>query len=87
MTKVKKAKTDPEPLPETAEGLAGRPEATNLVGIYATLSNSTPDAVCAQFAGKGFGAFKPALGELLVETLRPMRERFVELRTDDAALD
>ena len=53
MQKVKKAKTDPEPLPETAEGLAGRPEATNLIGIYATLSNSTPDAVCAQFAGKG----------------------------------
>jgi tryptophanyl-tRNA synthetase len=87
MTKVKKAKTDPEPLPETAEGLAGRPEANNLVGIYATLSNSTPDTVCAEFAGKGFGAFKPALGELLVETLRPMRQRFLELRTDDAALD
>jgi tryptophanyl-tRNA synthetase len=43
--------------------------------------------VCADFAGKGFGAFKPALGELLVETLRPIRERFLELRTDDAALD
>jgi tryptophanyl-tRNA synthetase len=87
MTKVKKAKTDPEPLPETAEGLAGRPEATNLIGIYATLSGTTPDALCADFAGKGFGAFKPALGELLVETLRPIRERFLELRTDDAMLD
>ena len=78
MQKVKKAKTDPEPLPETAEGLAGRAEASNLVGIFAT---------CADFAGKGFGAFKPALGELLVETLRPIRERFLQLRTDDAALD
>ena len=87
MQKVKKAKTDPEPLPETAEGLAGRPEANNLVGIYATLSNRTADSVCAEFAGKGFGAFKPALGELLVETLRPIRERFLELRTNDAALD
>ncbi|MGB3930914.1 MAG: tryptophan--tRNA ligase, partial [Sphingobium sp.] len=87
MAKVRKAKTDPEPLPETAEGLAGRPEAGNLVGIFATLSGATADAVCADFAGKGFGAFKPALGELLVETLRPIRERFLELRTDDAALD
>ena len=87
MQKVKKAKTDPEPLPETAEGLAGRAEVSNLVGIFATLSGATPDAICADFAGKGFGAFKPALGELLVETLRPIRERFLQLRTDDAALD
>ncbi|SCW55091.1 tryptophanyl-tRNA synthetase [Sphingobium faniae] len=87
MQKVKKARTDPEPLPETADGLAGRAEAGNLVGIYATLSSRTADSVCAEFAGKGFGAFKPALGELLVETLRPIRQRFVELRTDDAALD
>ena len=87
MQKVKKAKTDPEPLPDTAGGLAGRAEATNLIGIYATLAGSSPDAICAEFAGKGFGAFKPALGELLVETLRPIRTRFLELRTDDAALD
>ena len=87
MQKVKKAKTDPEPLPETAEGLAGRPEANNLVGIFATLTGRTPDAVCADFAGKGFGAFKPALGDVLVETLRPIRERFLALRTDDVALD
>ncbi len=85
--KVRKAKTDPEPLPEAAEGLAGRPEATNLVGIYATLTGNSPDVVCAQFAGKGFGAFKPALGELLVEALRPIRTRFLELRTNDDALD
>ena len=87
MNKVKKAKTDPEPLPETAAGLVGRPEANNLIGIYATLSGTTTDAVCADFAGKGFGAFKPALGEVLVEALRPIRERFLQLRTDDDALD
>ena len=87
MQKVRKAKTDPEPLPETAEGLGGRPEAENLVGILAALSGETPDAVCARFAGQGFGAFKPALGEVLVETLRPIRTRFLELRGDDAALD
>ena len=87
MAKVKKAKSDQEMLPETAAGLAGRPEASNLVGILATLTGRTTDAVCAEFAGKGFGAFKPALGEVLVETLRPIRQRFLELRTDDAALD
>ncbi|OJY69650.1 MAG: tryptophan--tRNA ligase [Sphingobium sp. 66-54] len=85
--KVRKAKTDPEPLPGEAAGLAGRPEAQNLVGIYATLANSTPDAVCAQFAGQGFGAFKPALGDLLAETLAPIRTRFLALRDDHAALD
>ena len=87
MQKVKKAKTDPEPLPESAEGLTGRPEAGNLVGIYAALAGMSTDAVCAEFAGRGFGAFKPALGEILVETMRPIRARFMELRTDDAALD
>jgi tryptophanyl-tRNA synthetase len=85
--KVRKAKTDPEPLPEQAADLAGRAEALNLVGIYATLTEQTPDAVCAQFAGQGFGAFKPALAEVLVETLRPIRQRFVELKEDEAALD
>ena len=87
MKKVKKAKTDPEPLPETAEGLAGRPEALNLVTIYAALSDSSADAVLGQFAGQGFGAFKPALGELLVETLRPISARFTELLGDREALD
>ncbi|MEV4932882.1 tryptophan--tRNA ligase [Sphingobium sp. LSP13-1-1.1] len=87
MQKVRKAKTDPEPLPDNAGGLAGRPEANNLLGIYATLSGTNVDTVCAEFAGRGFGAFKPALGELLVETLRPIRTRFLELRTNDAALD
>lgn len=85
--KIRKAKTDPEPLPEAASALEGRAEALNLIGIYATLTETTPDAVCAQFAGQGFGAFKPALADVLVETLRPIRERFVELKDDEAALD
>ncbi|MDZ7895629.1 MAG: tryptophan--tRNA ligase [Sphingobium sp.] len=87
MQKVRKAKTDPEPLPSEAADLADRPEANNLVGIYATLTESTPDAVCASFSGQGFGAFKPALGEVLVETLRPIRQRFEELKADDQQLD
>jgi tryptophanyl-tRNA synthetase len=87
MQKVRKAKTDPEPLPGEAAGLEGRPEARNLVGIYATLAGTTADAVLADFAGKGFGAFKPALGELLVDKLAPINARFVELRQDRSALD
>jgi tryptophanyl-tRNA synthetase len=87
MQKIKKARTDPEPLPSEAAGLADRPEARNLVGIYATMAGTSVDAVLADFAGQGFGAFKPALGELLVEKLAPINARFVELRQDRAALD
>ena len=87
MQKVKKAKTDPEPLPSEAAGLEGRPEARNLVGIYATLADTSTDAVLQQFGGQGFGAFKPALGELLVERLAPINARFVALKDDQTALD
>ena len=86
MAKVKKAKTDPEPLPGDKGGLEGRPEAANLVGIYAAMSGESQDAVLARFGGEGFGKFKPALGELLVESLAPINARFVELRQDRAAL-
>jgi len=87
MSKIRKARTDPEPLPSEAAGLEGRLEAKNLVGIYAAVANETIDAVLARFAGQGFGTFKPALGELLVETLRPISERFTALRVDTATLD
>jgi tryptophanyl-tRNA synthetase len=87
MQKVKKAKTDPEALPSEAAGLEGRPEARNLVGIYATMADVPVADVLRDFAGKGFGSFKPALGELLVEKLAPINARFVELRDDRAALD
>jgi tryptophanyl-tRNA synthetase len=85
--KIRKAKTDAEPLPSEVAGLEERPEAANLVTIYAALTDTTSDAVLAQFAGQGFGAFKPALAELLVETLRPIRDRFVALKDDSAAID
>jgi len=87
MQKVRKAKTDPEPLPGEKAGLAGRPEAENLVGIYAAIAGVSVDAVLAQFAGQGFGAFKPALGELLVTQLAPIAERFNQLRQDREAID
>ncbi|HEV2748585.1 MAG TPA: tryptophan--tRNA ligase [Allosphingosinicella sp.] len=85
--KVRKAKTDPEPLPDTIEALAGRPEAQNLVAIYAALEGREPADVLARFAGRGFGAFKPALAELLVETLRPIKARLDALRSDPTELD
>ena len=87
MRKIKKSKTDAEPLPSEAAGLAGRPEALNLVTIYAALGDSSVEAVLAEHGGQGFGAFKPRLGELLVETLRPISTRFTELLADREALD
>ena len=87
MQKVRKAKTDPEVLPSEAAGLEGRPEARNLVGIYAALADTSVDAVLRDHAGQGFGAFKPALGELLIEKLGPINARYVALKDDVAALD
>ena len=87
MQKVRKAKTDPEPLPGELDGLKERPEAANLVGIYAAMAGICQADVLAQFGGQGFGAFKPALGELLVEKLAPITARYRDLRSDTAALD
>jgi tryptophanyl-tRNA synthetase len=87
MAKVRKAKTDPEPLPGEAAELEGRAEAKNLVGIYAAITGESVDAVLARFAGQGFGAFKPVLGEVLVETLSPISARFNALKGDATTLD
>jgi len=85
--KIRRARTDPEPLPGEAAGLASRAEARNLVGIYAALAGESVDAVLARFAGQGFGQFKPALAELAVETLRPIAARLATLAADPAELD
>jgi tryptophanyl-tRNA synthetase len=85
--KIRKAKTDPEPLPDDPAGLDGRPEAKNLVGIYAAVTDETVEQVLARFAGQGFGAFKPALADALVALLSPLRSRLEELRTDPHELD
>ena len=87
MAKIRKAKTDAEPLPSEAAGLEGRAEARNLVSIYAAMADESVNDVLARFVGQGFGAFKPALGELLVESLRPMAARLTELKADPAAID
>src|SRR3546814_14275014 len=87
MQKVRKAKTDPEALPSEAAGLEGRPEARNLVGIYAALADTSVDAVLRDHAGQGLGAFKPALGELLIDKLGPINARYVELPAEAASTD
>ncbi|HVJ00556.1 MAG TPA: tryptophan--tRNA ligase [Sphingomonas sp.] len=84
--KLRKAKTDPEPLPDSFDALAERLEAKNLVTIFAALSDRTPQSVVEEFAGKGFGAFKPALADLAVSVLGPVRERLVKLLDDRAAV-
>jgi tryptophanyl-tRNA synthetase len=82
--KFRKAKTDPEPLPDTVEGLEGRPEARNLVTIYGALADMSPAAVIEQYAGQGFGQFKPALADLAVAKLGPIRDRLLRLLDDRA---
>jgi tryptophanyl-tRNA synthetase len=85
--KIRKAKTDPEPLPDNAEALDGRPEAKNLVGVYAAVTDESMDQVLARFAGQGFGAFKPALADALIALIAPIRQRLDELRRDPGELD
>jgi tryptophanyl-tRNA synthetase len=85
--KIRKARTDAEPLPETMDDLADRPEARNLVTIYAALAETDPAAVLTEFGGKGFGDFKPALADLTVAVLAPVASRFAELKDDSSTLD
>jgi tryptophanyl-tRNA synthetase len=85
--KIKRARTDPEPLPETVEGLQARAEAANLVGIYAALAGISDAEVLQRFGGQGFGAFKPALAELAVEALGPVGAEMRRLMADPAEID
>ncbi len=85
--KVKKAKTDPEPLPGEIDGLSGRPEADNLVGIFAALAGSQKADVLAEFGGRQFSQFKPALADLCVAKLGPIAEQARRLMDDPAEID
>ena len=85
--KIRKAKTDPEPLPDTPEGLEARPEAANLVGIYAALAEESVEATIARFAGQPFAAFKPALAELAAESLGPIGAEMRRLTADPGHID
>jgi tryptophanyl-tRNA synthetase len=86
-SKVRKAKTDPEPLPSEVEGLEGRPEADNLVGIHAALSGVSKQDVLRDFGGGQFSAFKGALVELAVAKLGPIGTEMKRLMDDEAAID
>ncbi|MFC3068087.1 tryptophan--tRNA ligase [Phenylobacterium soli] len=85
--KIRKARTDPEPLPATLEELKERPEAENLVGIYAALAEMTSEQVLGEFAGQGFGVFKPKLADLAVEKLGPIGGEMRRLLGDPAEID
>ena len=86
-SKIKKAKTDPNPLPETVDELKKRPEAFNLLNIYSSLSNQTLDKTVENFVGQGFSHFKPKLIELAVENLNPISSEMRYLLKDTKAID
>ncbi|HEX3808867.1 MAG TPA: tryptophan--tRNA ligase [Rhizomicrobium sp.] len=85
--KIRRAKTDPEALPDSKKGLEGRPEAENLINIYAALSDEAVDKVIAQFAGQQFSGFKNALAELAVAKLTPIADEMRRLLADPAEID
>ncbi|MDR4308702.1 tryptophan--tRNA ligase [Chelatococcus sambhunathii] len=86
-SKIRKAKTDPHPLPESVEGLKERPEADNLVGIYAALADSDPAAVLAEHGGSQFSQFKQALVDLTVAKLSPITAEMSRLVADPGHID
>jgi tryptophanyl-tRNA synthetase len=85
--KLRRAKTDPEPLPSEPQGLEGRPEARNLVGIYAALTDTDHAAVLRQFGGQGFGTFKTALADLVVSHLEPISTETRRLLADPGEVE
>ena len=85
--KVRRAKTDPAPLPDNVEGLAHRPEARNLVGIMAALLDTNAAAVLSSHGGKGFGAYKEALAEVLIDKLSPVAAETRRLLADPGEID
>jgi tryptophanyl-tRNA synthetase len=85
--KIKRARTDPHPLPASKDELKDRPEAENLINIYAALADQDRDAVIAQFSGQQFSAFKTALADLTVARLAPINQEMRRLMADPAEID
>jgi len=85
--KIRKAKTDPLPLPTSTEEFEGRPEAANLINIYASLADVTPDDVLKDFGGRQFSDFKKALTELAVEKMGPVGQEMQRLTADPGHVD
>lgn len=87
LQKIKKATTDSLPVPDTKEGLAGRAEVENLVGIFAAVTERSVEDILSEFGGKGFGVFKPALAEVLAAKLAPIAAEMRRLNGDPGTLD
>ena len=85
--KIRKARTDPEPLPESVEALAERPEADNLIGIYAALAGQDKQSVLNEYAGAPFSVFKPALADLAIDKLAPIGVELKKLAADEPYID
>lgn len=85
--KIKKARTDADVLPSEMAGLKDRAEARNLVNIMAAITDKSPDTILSEYQGRGFGAFKPDLIEAMIGALGPIRARFIELKSDNHAID
>jgi tryptophanyl-tRNA synthetase len=85
--KIRRAKTDPEPLPETVAELERRPQADNLIGIYGALAGMSRDAALARFAGQNFSQFKEALSDVAVEVLGRIGGEMNRLIADPAYID
>jgi tryptophanyl-tRNA synthetase len=85
--KIRRAKTDPAPLPEHLSELTDRPEARNLIGIYAAITNAAPDAVLREFAGSGFGPFKERLADALIAHIAPIGAETRKILADTAEID
>jgi len=79
MQKIKRAKTDMDPFPTVYDAKMPRPEILNLIQIYGALTNLKPQAVCDAFGGQGFAEFKTQLGEVVVGTIGPIRDRFQDI--------
>ncbi len=87
INKIKKAKTDPQPIPSTLDELKSRPEAKNLIGIYSSLTNSTLEESIKDFSGKNFSIFKENLSQVLVEKISPISTEIKKLLNEKNYLD
>ena len=87
INKIKKAKTDPHPIPDTIEQLKKRPEAENLLGIYSSLNNQILNETLNEFSGKNFSDFKKKLSDLIVDKISPISEKMKEIQTDNKFID
>ena len=87
INKIKKAKTDPHPIPDTIEQLKKRPEAENLLGIYSSLNNQILNETLNEFSGKNFSDFKKKLSDLIIDKISPISQKMKEIQTDNKFID